>query len=105
GSNGYSAGSGFDLVTGRGSPVANLLVPALAGFSGTSAQPPTITSAATATFASPTAATLNVGAAAPAGSNDPLSYSWSLTGTPPAAVSFSTNNSGSASTTQATFSR
>ncbi len=31
GSNGgYSAGTGYDLVTGRGSPVANLLVPALA---------------------------------------------------------------------------
>ena len=27
----YSAGPGYDLVTGRGSPVANLLVPALAG--------------------------------------------------------------------------
>ena len=33
GSNGtYSAGTGFDLVTGRGTPVANLLVPALAGY-------------------------------------------------------------------------
>jgi len=30
GSNGFSAGPGYDLVTGRGSPVANLLVPALA---------------------------------------------------------------------------
>ena len=32
GSNGYSAGAGYDLVTGRGTPVANLLVPALAGY-------------------------------------------------------------------------
>ncbi|HEY1685969.1 MAG TPA: hypothetical protein VGG19_14485 [Tepidisphaeraceae bacterium] len=31
GSNGYSAATGYDLVTGLGSPVANLLVPALAG--------------------------------------------------------------------------
>ena len=30
GSNGYAAGVGYDLVTGRGSPVANDLVPALA---------------------------------------------------------------------------
>jgi subtilase family serine protease len=30
GNNGYSAGTGYDLVTGRGSPVANLLIPALA---------------------------------------------------------------------------
>jgi subtilisin-like proprotein convertase family protein len=31
GSNGYSAGPGYDLVTGRGSPIANLLIPDLAG--------------------------------------------------------------------------
>ncbi len=32
GSNGYSAGPGYDLATGLGTPVANLLVPALAGY-------------------------------------------------------------------------
>lgn len=31
GNNGYAAGTGYDLVTGRGTPVANLLVPDLAG--------------------------------------------------------------------------
>jgi hypothetical protein len=31
GSNGYAAGPGYDLVTGRGSPLANLVVPVLAG--------------------------------------------------------------------------
>lgn len=31
GSNGYSAGTGYDLVTGRGTPIVNLLVPDLAG--------------------------------------------------------------------------
>jgi subtilisin-like proprotein convertase family protein len=31
GSNGYSAGPGYDLATGIGTPIANLLVPALAG--------------------------------------------------------------------------
>jgi subtilase family serine protease len=31
GSNGYQAGSGYDLVTGLGSPIASKLVPALAG--------------------------------------------------------------------------
>jgi subtilase family serine protease len=41
GSNGtYSAGPGYDLVTGLGTPVANLLVPALAGYSST--QPPSV---------------------------------------------------------------
>jgi hypothetical protein len=32
GSNGYSAGPGYDLVTGRGTPIANMLVPDLAGY-------------------------------------------------------------------------
>jgi subtilase family serine protease len=35
GSNGYPATPGYDLVTGRGSPIANLLVPGLAGTSPT----------------------------------------------------------------------
>jgi len=32
GNNGHAAGPGYDLVTGLGSPIANLLVPALAGY-------------------------------------------------------------------------
>jgi hypothetical protein len=32
GYNGYNAGPGYDLVTGRGSPIANLLVPVLADY-------------------------------------------------------------------------
>jgi hypothetical protein len=32
GNNGYSAGPGYDLVTGRGTPLANLIVPYLAGY-------------------------------------------------------------------------
>ena len=32
GSNGDAAGPGYDLATGRGTPIANLLVPALAGY-------------------------------------------------------------------------
>jgi hypothetical protein len=34
GTNGYSAGAGYDLVTGLGTPVADLLVPDLAAFDG-----------------------------------------------------------------------
>ncbi len=37
GSNGYTAGPGYDMVTGIGSPVANLLVPGLAGYQSSSA--------------------------------------------------------------------
>ncbi|MGA7499857.1 MAG: hypothetical protein WBX00_24265, partial [Isosphaeraceae bacterium] len=43
GNNGYPAGTGYDLVTGLGSPVANLLVPALAAYQSqlvVTAQPP-----------------------------------------------------------------
>jgi Putative Ig domain len=41
GSNGtYSATPGYDLVTGLGTPIANLLVPALAGYAST--QPPSV---------------------------------------------------------------
>jgi hypothetical protein len=35
GNNGYPAVTGYDLATGLGSPIANLLVPNLAGFNGT----------------------------------------------------------------------
>ena len=33
GNNGFSAGTGYDLVTGIGTPLANLVIPALAGTS------------------------------------------------------------------------
>jgi hypothetical protein len=39
GNNGYSAGPGYDFVTGRGSPIANLLIPDLVG-TGTVKPPP-----------------------------------------------------------------
>jgi hypothetical protein len=46
GSNGNPASAGYDLVTGRGSPIANLLVPDLAGYS-SSPHVPTVTSSTT----------------------------------------------------------
>jgi hypothetical protein len=49
GSNGtYSAAPGYDLVTGLGTPIANLLVPALAGYGTT--QPPTVSAPSTASL-------------------------------------------------------
>ena len=45
GNNGYAAGAGYDLVTGRGTPVVNALVPALAGTATT--PPPTTTATPT----------------------------------------------------------
>jgi Bacterial Ig-like domain (group 3) len=38
GYNGFSAGPGYDLVTGRGSPVTNLLIPGLVSYSGVATQ-------------------------------------------------------------------
>ena len=46
GSNGYSAGPGYDLASGIGSPVANLLIPQLVGPTQLAfGQPPTLTGA------------------------------------------------------------
>jgi hypothetical protein len=54
----YNATTGYDLVTGRGSPVANLLVDALAGYSSSqppssppASQPPSISGPSSATVA------------------------------------------------------
>jgi subtilase family serine protease len=53
GSNGYSAHSGYDLVTGRGSPVANLVIQSLANVgSGTSPAVTTTTTTTTTTTSS-----------------------------------------------------
>ena len=41
GNNGYSAGAGYDLVTGRGTPIVNVLAPALAGTAKTTPPPST----------------------------------------------------------------
>jgi hypothetical protein len=43
----YNATPGYDLVTGRGTPIANLLVPALAGYGATQPTPPPSISAPT----------------------------------------------------------
>jgi hypothetical protein len=52
GSNGtYSAGAGYDLTTGLGTPIANMLVPALAGYSTSQPQAPSVSG--------PTSASLN----------------------------------------------
>ena len=49
GSNGtYSATTGYDLTTGLGTPIANLLVPALAGYSSNQPQPPSVSGPASA---------------------------------------------------------
>jgi hypothetical protein len=108
GSNGgYQAGAGFDLVTGRGSPVANLVVRDLVGGStggsGTgSGKPPTVATAAHVVSQTTTTASLAVLGADAAGEAS-LTYTWQLIGTPPAGVSCSANGTNAAKNTTATF--
>jgi hypothetical protein len=109
GSNGtYSAGPGYDLVTGLGTPIANLLVPALAGYG--SNQPPTVSAPSTAgltengslTFSSANGNAISV-ADASAGSNpDSLTLSVShgtLTLASISGLTFASGTNGTASFT------
>ncbi len=110
GSNGgYSAGPGYDLVTGRGSPVANLVVSGLVG--GTTSPPPTpqppgvVTAAHAAT--NPVAGTtdaLSVLGSDPAGAST-LTYTWSIVSDPAGVVAptFSANGTNAAQNTTVTF--
>ncbi len=100
--NGDAAGPGFDLVTGRGSPIANLLVPALAGNTGTSgAKPPTVASAAHLASNTSTSVTLSVLGADAAGESN-LTYTWTITGTS-GTVNLSANGTNAAKNVTATF--
>lgn len=56
GNNGYAAGAGYDLVTGRGTPIVNLLVPALAGNTSVT-PPPTYSPTIASAFANPASVT------------------------------------------------
>ena len=111
GSNGtpnYTAGTGYDLVTGRGTPQANLIAQALAGNPApppTNNQPPTVTTPAGATLnASQTQASLSVLGSDPSGANLTLNYNWAVTSAPSGPMpTFSGNNSSTANNTTATF--
>jgi subtilase family serine protease len=107
GSNGgYSAGPGYDLVTGRGSPVANLVVRDLVG--GTTTPPsgtnkaPTVATAAHVVSQTPTTAALAV-LGADDGGESSLTYTWKVVGTAPAGVTFSANGTNAAKNTTVAF--
>jgi hypothetical protein len=104
GSNGgYQAGSGFDLVTGRGAPVANLVVRDLVGGStGGTNQPPTVAAAAHVVSQTPTTAGLAV-LGADNGGEASLTYTWKVVGTAPGPVTFGANGTNAAKNTTATF--
>jgi subtilase family serine protease len=104
GSNGaYSATTGYDLVTGRGTPYANLVVQGLVG--STTSSGPTVTSPASAgsSAVTGTSTTLTVGATDSASSS--LTYTWSATTVPTGATTptFSVNGTAAASSTTVTF--
>ena len=106
GSNGFSAGPGYDLVTGLGTPIANLVVRDLSGNTGGSGtgtnQPPTIATPAQVVSQTSTSANLHV-LGADDGGEASLTYTWSVVGTPPGSVSFSATGTNAAKDTTAMF--
>ncbi len=111
GSNGgYQAGPGFDLTTGRGSPVANLVVRDLVGTSqsqptpppSNTPTPPTVASAAHIVSQTNTTVNLAVLGADAAGEAS-LKYTWSLLGAVPGTVYANANGSNAAKNITATF--
>lgn len=109
GSNGtYSAGPGYDLTTGLGTPIANLLVPALAGYSPNQPQPPGVSGPTSAsvnedsslTFSSGQGNAISLTDSQIGGNSDSLTLSvgdgtLSLGSTSGLSFSSGTNNSGS----------
>jgi hypothetical protein len=106
GSNGaYSAGSGYDLVTGRGTPLANLIAPALID-APPSSSGPSLASAASAmpNLVIGTTTNLSVLGSEPAGEST-LTYTWTVISEPTGAPTptYSGNGTNAAKNTSATF--
>jgi subtilase family serine protease len=106
GSNGtYSAGPGYDLVTGRGSPIANLVVAGLVGQGG-SETPPWVAAPASA---APSVVTGTITSLSVQGGDNynsgALTYTWSVISEPAGATAptFSANGSNAAQNTTVTF--
>ena len=103
---GYSAGPGYDLVTGRGSPFANLVVSGLVSAGGQSSSPPWIVTPASASPSIVTGTTTNLSVRGNdnAGASS-LTYTWSVIAEPSGAPApaFSLNGTNSAQNTTVTF--
>ncbi len=101
----YSAGPGYDLVTGRGSPIANLIVAGLVG-QGASANSPWIAVPASASSSTLTGTTTNLSIRGGDNYNTAaLTYTWSVISAPSGATgpTFSNNGSNAAQNTTVTF--
>jgi hypothetical protein len=110
GSNGgYSAGPGYDLVTGLGSPVANAVVSGLVSYGNQSPPPsqgPWVVTPASATPNPVTGTTTNLSVlGGDSGGASSLTYTWSVLSAPSGAKAptFSINASNAAYNTTATF--
>jgi subtilase family serine protease len=107
GSNGgYSAGVGYDLVTGRGSPIADRVVADLVSAGGQTATPPWVASAASATPNPVTGTTTSLSVrGGDNGGSSGLVYTWSVLAAPSGAAlpSFSVNGNNAAQNATATF--
>jgi len=106
GSNGtYSAGPGYDLVTGRGSPIANLIVAGLVG-QRNSANSPWVAAPANASSSTVTGTITNLSVRGGDNYNTAaLTYTWSVVSAPSGASgpTFSVNGSNAAQNTTVTF--
>ena len=105
GNNGYPAGLGYDLVTGRGSPIAILVIANLAPANNTA---PTVVTPASATPNPVTGTTTALSVlGADGGGEANLKYIWAATTLPSGATAptFSANGTNAAKKTVATFSK
>ncbi len=106
GNNGtYWAGPGYDLITGRGSPIANRIVSALVA-QGSAVSSPWVTTPATASSSTITGTTTNLSVRGGDNYNtSALKYTWSVISAPSGVVgpTFSINGSNAAQNTTVTF--
>jgi hypothetical protein len=106
GNGSYSAAAGYDLVTGRGSPIANRIVAGLVG-PGSSASLPWVATPASASSGIVTGTTTNLSVRGGDNYNtSALTYTWSVLSEPAGAAgpTFSANGSNAAQNTTVTFS-
>jgi subtilase family serine protease len=106
GNGGYAAGPGYDLVTGRGSPIADRIIAGLIPQSSDSPHPPQVVSPATASANPVTGTTTNLSVRGNDNSGaTSLTYNWSLRNGPSgvAAPTASVNGTNAAQNTTITF--
>jgi len=107
GSNGaYWAAPGYDLVTGRGSPLANLVVAGLVSVGGSSSSGPWVVAPPSASSNPVTGTTINLRVAGNDSSGSAsLTYTWSVLAAPSgvAAPTFSVNGTNTAQNTTVAF--